>query len=81
MHHQSVELMDAVQRQPPRGLDAFLGEKGAAWDVETRQVGLQSRCQLREGHFIQVLTGLLFCLGLGDEIDLLKKFQATKAEP
>lgn len=81
MHHQSVQLMDAVKRQPHRGLDVFLGDWGAAWDVETRQVGLQSRCQLREGHFIQILTGLVFCLSLGDEIDLLKKFQATKAEP
>lgn len=35
MHHQSVELMDGVQGQRRSRFDAFLGEKGAAGDIET----------------------------------------------
>ena len=79
MHHQPVELMDGVQGQPHSRFGALLGERGAAGDVETRHVGLQSRGQLRECRFVEILAVLVFCRSLWDEVDLLKKFQASRS--
>jgi len=81
MHHQSAKLKDGVHRQPHSLFDTLLGESSATGDVVARHVGLQSRGQLRECCFVEILTVLVFCRSLWDEVDLLKKFQATEAEP
>lgn len=81
MHHQPAELMDGAYGKPHSLFDILLDERGAIGDVETRHVGLQSGGQLRECCFVEVLTVLVFCRSLWDEVDLLKKFQATEAEP
>ena len=81
MHHQPAELMDGVHGQPHSLFDILLDERGAIGYVETRHLGLQSGGQLRECRFVEVLTVLVFCRSLWDEVDLLKKFQATEAEP
>ncbi len=81
MHHQPAKLKDGVYRQPHSLFDTRLGERGATGDVVARHVGLQSRGQLRECCFVKVLTILVFYRSLRDKVDLLKKFQATEAEP
>ena len=81
MHHQPAELMDGVHGQPHSLFDILLDERGAIGYVETRHLGLQSGGQLRECRFVEVLTVLVFCRSLWDEVDLLKKFQATETEP
>jgi len=52
VHHQPAELMDGVQGQPPQPVRRPPGERGAIGGIETRNLWLQSRGQLRQCRFV-----------------------------
>ena len=81
MHDQPAKLKDGVHRQPHSLFDILIEERGTIGDAVARFVGFQSRGQLRECRFVEVLTVLVFYRSLWDEVDLFKEFQATEAEP